>query len=381
MFHFNKFLFSKRAIHWFWVGFTLGLVLIVSYISYAPLYESDEYSFERFNKSNSGQNNMLATARMIKAFADQKMEGKERLVLIYGNSIFRGHGQADESSLSYKIAEQLTNESMGVLNISRDGTFGFLPYMAYEYLSKFYPKITLVTQMGTLMPSPRSYVKKNIEYGYLIYDIYAQHKANSPIVSYMASADNENVKELKMFTFANNWLGILDYGQNLRYTYKQLLYTNVVRDKRVSVFEPINAVKNWEKDLYWHRDNSAYTEKYIANQVDLWKNNHGQRKVDIEKFSEYFSIIDPKIWENTVIIAYGPVPFTRERMGKEGYINLDKNHNDFIDFYRSLGAHVIDSKPLLNDNLHYADMIHWSAVGASVMAGVISSEIMAMYEK
>lgn len=373
MWHFDLGIKEARLSFWFWNGFIFGILSIFLYLQFGRLYTDDKHVFTRFNQLNTGANHVYLTRRMIDELASKSMDGKKVLVLLMSDSILRGHGTSEINSLSKKLVENkmLNDRGVGILNLSRDGLTGLTPYMIHQYLRETYPGALLITKLPTRI---EALARSDMEHGYIWYDLKESlGESELPIIR---SFDFPEWNELRTIGALNTYLGMLDYGQSIRFKYAQAIYTNMVRYKRLGFFDPILEIPNWEEDYFWYRENPNYTDGYISGEVDYWCKNFGARSLQKNEFDQYIKEIINEEWANTVLLQEGPVPFLREIFESDCYEQYQNNQAGFATYFTSLGADVVNSNFVLTENSDYADMVHWSSEGVEKMAVAFSQAIL-----
>ncbi|QWE22955.1 hypothetical protein FD975_01745 [Polynucleobacter sp. AP-Jannik-300A-C4] len=359
MWHFKV---TKKIARIFWCSYLLGLLVSVVYVNYFNLYGyPQEHKFFRFNSQYSASNYMYQTARMVRSLADQAMVGKSKLILLVGDSKLRGHGTTAYHSVSAQLEGYFSNDpSVAVLNLSRDGLNGITPYVIHEYILRFYPDTYLITKLDNY---PR--IKPSMEGLFTIYDIWATGKTSANI-DLIDQTDLKRGKEFKLIALANRYFGVIDFGQSFRYAVAQLLYTDAVRYKQISIFQPIKTSKDFDADYYWHLDNPNYTEVNIIAEVEYWQ-SFSSRALDRIYLDEVFSKVPTAQWKKVILMTEMPVPYMRKRASLNG--KSYKSAQDLFEgYYISKGANLINGGIVLQDNIDYSDMVHWSKFGAKKMA-------------
>lgn len=253
---------------YFFFGVLLGFLtccIAGHYVSTKARFQD----FARFFPAITPQSHYYPTANELLATARHDVSHDKILVLIGGNSVFRGVGQNPSELWSLQL-QKLLGDKFKVLNYAIDSaTMNSFGGVSFRMLSEEYPKIIFVT---TTLPLPAGPIDGSEPYSYLFWDAYYKNLFH-PDENIKKTIDHVRKNQLStakgaeqhllsfldsFFYFRNlwNWVGY-HYAFTLRSTYIQY-----------KLFKPRSRYTNqYDKDLQKHIDaHMKDPEKYKSFQ-------------------------------------------------------------------------------------------------------------------
>lgn len=360
---------------YFFLGIFLGL-LLCSVLGNLISQKARLHQFSRFFRHIIIEMDYFPTAAELLVTAKRKANTNDILVIIGGNSIFRGEGQNPNELWSKQLQKEL-GKPYKVINYAANGAaFPAFGAVAFKLLSQHYPKIIFVANTPFNENRP---IDGGELYNFLFWDAYYKNlfslsKAEENIIKQLRREQYKTSKGIEMHI-----MSYLDHVFYFKSLWNWVGYRHVftVWNKHT----PLTAfqAKRYYKDPEYNIKESVYAikqdKKNLQLEIENFKKSflHFDAKQASFLHTNYQNIFDIRYRKNilAVLAIHNPDYLAKLNPVEQRQYKLVVDH--LTSLIQSLGYNVMQLRDL--QSYDFMDLQHLVASGGNKAAKQIAAQV------